>query len=151
MSPTEAERLCALSDAESVIDPSRIINQTDLQPSQAPAAPQFSTEILRNDSGISTIGLVPKDTDRTGLVNRLETIAGSQPVTDLMQIAAYPEPWGWRDAMDFAGMVLTHVPRSKIPVEAGRVEVIAIVDSVDAKTALEQTLEQSALGVSGLR
>ena len=61
---TEALRFKALTTAGRVIDAARVIDQMTVKDAAALTPPRFSIEILRNDSGISLIGLVPAATDR---------------------------------------------------------------------------------------
>lgn len=143
-SPTEAKRFDAISRVGTVVDAARIINQMDVRPTAALAAPQFSAEILRNDSGISIIGLIPAQTDREALIERLNDIAGDTPVTDLLETASYPVPRGWDDALGFAAAALSRLPRSKLSVEAGLVRITAISDSAEARAALEKELTRAA-------
>ncbi|MDU9002258.1 OmpA family protein [Sedimentitalea todarodis] len=143
-SPTEAKRFDAISRVGTVVDSARVINQMDVRPTAALAAPQFSAEILRNDSGISIIGLIPAQTDREALIKRLNAIADDTPVTDLLETASYPVPRGWNDALGFAATALSRLPRSKLSVEAGLVRITAISDSAEARDALEKELTRAA-------
>lgn len=144
MSPTEAKRFDAISRVGTVVDAARVINQMTVQPTAALAAPEFSAEILRNDSGISIIGLIPTKTDREALIERLTEIADDTPVTDLLETASYPVPRGWDDALGFAAAALSRLPRSKLSVEAGLVRITAISDSAEARDALEKELTRAA-------
>ncbi|MEY8829833.1 OmpA family protein [Sedimentitalea sp. XS_ASV28] len=148
-SPTEAKRFDAISRAGTVVDASRVINRMDVRPTAALQAPQFSAEILRNDSGVSIIGLIPAETDRADLIERLRKIAGDAPVTDLLETASYPVPRGWDDALNYAAQALQRLPRSKLSVEAGLVRITAISDSAEARQRLEKELTRAA--PAGLR
>ena len=57
IAPTEAVRFSALTTAGSVVDAARVIDNMGVAAQEALAAPKFSAEILRNDSGLSVIGL----------------------------------------------------------------------------------------------
>lgn len=142
--PTEAQRLDAVSRVATVVDSARVINEMDVTPTADLAPPKFSIEILRNDSGISVIGLIPEDTDRAGLITRLVEIADPAPVKDLLDVAAYPIPGGWNDALAFAGTALSRLPRSKLSVDAGLVRITAISDSAEEKAELEAELTRTA-------
>ena len=85
--PTEATRFRAISAAGSIVDASRIIDNMGVAESGSIAAPDFTIEILRNDSGVSLIGLIPADTDREALADRISHIAKGQRVTDLVETA----------------------------------------------------------------
>jgi OmpA-OmpF porin, OOP family len=142
--PDEAARFNALSTAGGVVDAARIIDSMRVTPSAGIVAPQFSVEILRNDSGISIIGLIPDNTGRAALIARLNQIDGTGHVSDLLQEAHYPVPRGWDDAMGFAVIALEGLARSKISASAGQVSITAIADSVEAKRALEKRLKSAA-------
>src|SRR6056297_3885089 len=66
--PSEASRFKALSVAGTVVDAARVIDQMLVEDSADIAPPRFSLEILRNDSGVSVIGLIPAATDRDALI-----------------------------------------------------------------------------------
>jgi len=138
--PDEATRFKALTAAGRVVDASRVIDQMLVEEPDDIAPPRFSVEILRNDAGISVIGLVPQSTDRSDLVTAFEAIADGGAVSDLLESAAFPAPGGWDIALDYATGALRDLPRSKVSVEAGRVEIKAMTESVEARTRLETTL-----------
>lgn len=140
----EAVRFEVLSLVGKEVDSARIIDMMQIAPGADIVAPRFSVEILRNDSGISIIGLVPANTDREALTGQLGQIGGGGPVSDLLQMAHYPVPRGWKDAMGFAVVALDKLPRSKISVTSGQVVITAISDSLAAKQALQATLNRSA-------
>lgn len=143
--PTEAARFQALSVAGRVVDAARIIDQINVAESDSATPPRFSIEILRNDGGISLIGLVPKATNRDRLIADITQLAGDDAqVSDLLDAADFPEPEGWDDALRFAVTALHYLPRSKISVEAGGVAVKAMTDSEDARRRLEVDLARRA-------
>lgn len=138
--PSEAERLRAMTRAGAVVDSGRIVDNTDVENSQQIQPPDFTLEMLRNDDGISLIGLVPMATDRAALVAGLRGAAGGAEVTDLLEAADYPAPPKWQRALDFAIETIKAMPRAKISVEPGRVSVQAITDSPAEKTRIETSL-----------
>ena len=142
--PDEATRFNALTVAAEVVDAARVIDQMHITPTADLTPPRFSAEVLRNDSGISIIGLVPAETDRADLVEELGDIVGAEKVADLLETAKYPVPEGWEDALQFAVVALKELPRAKVSVSAGQVEITAIADSRAAKTALERKLNRAA-------
>lgn len=142
--PTEARRFDAVSRVGSVVDAARIINQLDVTPTADLAPPRFSVEILRNDSGVSLIGLIPAATDREALLARLTDIADPEPVTDLLETADQMAPAGWQDALDFAVTALSRLPLSKLSVTAGLVRITAIADSAQSRDLLEAELNRAA-------
>jgi len=147
--PTEAVRFRAMSLAGGMVDASRVIDNMSVQAVQAIAAPDFAIEILRNDSGVSLIGLIPADTDRVALGAEIARMADGQAVTDLLETADYPVPADWRPAVTFAVRALGLLPRSKISVAAGQVNITAISDSLSDKRRLETELTRSV--PAGLR
>ena len=142
--PSEPTRFQAISVTGTVVDAARVIDQMEVAASTALAAPRFSAEVLRNDSGVSIIGLVPAETNRDSIVDRLTRLAKGGTVSDLLETAAYPAPDGWSDALDFSLTALAQLPRSKISVDAGQIDITAIADSPQARTKLETALRQAA-------
>lgn len=142
--PTEATRFRAISAAGGIVDASRVIDNMSVAESGNIKAPDFVIEILRNDSGVSLIGLIPADTDREQLAKRITNLAKGQPVTDLLETADYPVPETWRPALNYAVRALEMLPRSKISVSANRVAVNAISDSAAEKSRLETSLARNA-------
>lgn len=140
--PSEAERFKAISLAGGEVDAARVIDNITVASTEGLAPPRFSIEILRNDGGISLIGLIPEDTDRRALGDELARIARTGTVTDLLETGAYDMPDGWTDAFAFSLRALRLLPRSKISAEAGRVAITALADSEDQKRELEAELMQ---------
>lgn len=140
----EATRFSALSLTGTVVDAARVIDAMQVAPRDDMVAPRFSAEILRNDSGISIIGLIPVSTGREALLDQLARIDRDGQVSDLLQVANYPVPRGWDDALGFAVVALEKLPRSKISVSAGQIAITAISDSAEAKQALETGLNRAA-------
>lgn len=138
--PSEAERFRAITRAGTVVDSDRIVDNTDVENSQTIAPPEFSLEMLRNDDGISLIGLVPAVIDRGKLVEGLRAAIGGAPVVDMLETADYPSPDGWDRALDFALETVRSLPRAKISVDPGRVAVQAIADSPADKVRIETSL-----------
>ncbi|MFA3917231.1 OmpA family protein [Ruegeria hyattellae] len=145
----EATRFNALTVVGNEVEASRVIDEMEIIPTANLRAPRFSAEILRNDSGISIIGLVPATMDREGLIDQLRGIPDHGGVTDLLETADYAEPEGWSDAIDYAATALSVLPRSKISVGPDLVSVTAIADSAENKTNIEKTLTRVA--PNGLR
>ncbi|MEL7099056.1 MAG: OmpA family protein [Pseudomonadota bacterium] len=145
VAPTEAERFAALSTTGTIVDAARVIDEMQVEAVAALAAPRFSAEILRNDAGISIIGLVPASTDRAEIIDRFTAMSGAGvAVTDLIETADYPPPEGWQDALGFALTAMEALPRAKVSVSAGRVAITAITDSAEAKSQLEARLRRAA-------
>ncbi len=142
--PDEAKRFNALTVVGDEVDASRVIDEMTVAPTADIAPPHFSVEILRNDSGISIIGLIPAATDRDALVAKLSRLNDGIEVTDLLETAAHPVPEGWEDAMAYAVLALSRLPQSKVSASAGLVRVKAISNSPEAKRKLEDDLTRAA-------
>ena len=141
--PTEAVRFRAISAAGGVVDASRVIDNLSVTDSEIISPPEFAIEILRNNAGVSLIGLIPATTDREALTARIADIAEGQPVTDLLEVADYPTPPTWRDALSYSLRALEMLNKSKISVNADRVIVNAISDSPAEKRNLEIALARN--------
>jgi OOP family OmpA-OmpF porin len=141
--PTEAVRFRAISAAGGQVDASRVIDNLSVTDSAQVAPPEFAIEILRNNAGVSLIGLIPASTDRDALAARIQRIADGAPVTDLLEVGDYPEPETWRDAVNYAVRALDLLTKSKISVNADRVTVSAISDSPEEKRQLEIQLARN--------
>ncbi|MFK7940710.1 MAG: OmpA family protein [Roseovarius sp.] len=141
--PTEATRFKALSVAGTVVDAARVIDQMLVEDSAQIAPPRFSVEILRNDSGISLIGLVPASTDRDALLERIRDVSGGDELTDLLEVADYAHPETWESALTYAVNALKSLPRTKISVDASRVVITAMTDSSEEKRNVEINLARN--------
>lgn len=141
--PNEAARFRAISAAAGVVDASRVIDNMDVAATERIAPPDFAIEILRNDSGVSLIGLIPATTDRDALVRDIEDAADGQTVTDLLEVADYTPPETWSPALIYAVRALEALPRTKISVSAKAVDVSAITESEAEKATLERRLTRN--------
>lgn len=142
--PSEASRFKALSVAGTIVDAARVIDQMLVEDAQIMTPPRFSIEILRNDSGISLIGLLPASTDRDALMAGIAKATKGAPAKDLLESADYPEPETWEAALDFAVDSLSLLPRTKISVDSKRVLITAMVDSPAEKRRLETELARKS-------
>ena len=142
--PSEATRFDALSAAGRVVDAARVIDQMSVTPVADIAPPRFSAEILRSESGISVIGLIPDGADRDALTKRLGRIAGPDNVAEFLETAHHPAPEGWDAAMRFAMTALDDLPRAKISVSAEQVHVTAMTESPEARAELERRLRRAS-------
>ncbi len=143
IAPTEAVRFKALTTAGSIVDAARVIDEMEVEAQAAIAPPRFSAEVLRNDSGISIIGLIPTSTDRENAIQRFGTLTGGANVADLLEQANYPSPEGWEEAFSFAIIAISQLPNAKASIEAGRVSIIANAGSAEEKAAMENKLNRS--------
>ena len=144
VAPTEADRFRAISTAGGIVDAARVIDNMQVEATADLAPPRFSVEILRNDHGIQLIGLIPESADRARMLRNLRRLDGSPEVTDFLETAAYDTPDGWQEAASFAQYALEHLPRAKISLEAGRVSVTAMSDSIEQRNEIETTLRRRA-------
>ena len=138
--PSEAERFKALAAAGTTVEAARVIDNFTIQDSGSPVAPKFSVEILRNDTSISLIGLIPTFANNENFRNRISRIAKDLPVADFMETANYPEPDTWSSAISFALLALERLERSKISVGEDHVKISAIGDSAEQKSKLFEEL-----------
>ena len=138
--PSEAARFSAISAAGQVVDASRVIDAMAVAATAPLAAPDFEVEILRNDTGLSLIGLIPTATDRDRLQARIADAADGQPVSDFLETGDYPAPESWEDALDFALRAVQLLPQSKISVSAEQVSVTAIAASEASRREIEDKL-----------
>lgn len=142
--PNEAASFRAMTAAGTVVDASRVIDNMSVADTMGIAPPEFAIEILRNDSGVSLIGLMPASTDRDAVVARIDRIAGDLPVTDLLDVANYPTPDGWEQSLEFSLRALDMLDRAKISVSAGAVAVTANSDSDQQRGRFERELSRLA-------
>ena len=142
--PTEAMRFRALSVAGNVVDSTRLRDAMQVADHAQLADPEFKMEILRNDDGISLIGLAPTSMDKDQLLANLDALAEEDQVTNMLESADHAVPPGWDNAVSFAETALKSLPRSKISVTPGKVTVTAITDSQEQKRDLEVRLRRNA-------
>jgi OOP family OmpA-OmpF porin len=142
--PTEAARFRALSVAGTVVDATRVIDQMLVQETEGVAPPRFAIEILRNERGISLIGLVPETLDRDTLIADIAAATGGAEVTDLLETADHAPPDTWNAALDFAVQSLGDLPRTKISVSANRVAITAMAESAANRRLLETDLARKS-------
>ena len=140
--PDEAARFAAVTAAGTVVDASRVIDRVEIAAREPAEAPPFTVDILRNDDGVSLIGLIPAGDDRDTIVARAGGVG--VPVTDLLEPASYPVPETWDAALAFGLGALESLPRSKITIEAARVTVTAIAESAADKRRTERALREAA-------
>ena len=125
------------------MDAARVIDQMLVEDSADIAPPRFSLEILRNDSGISVIGLIPAATDREALIADIQAVSVGIAVADLLETADYPYPDTWEGALQYGINSLKKLPRSKISIDSERVVIKAITESPEEKRRLEVELARA--------
>jgi OmpA-OmpF porin, OOP family len=142
--PDEPARLAALRLAGGVVHSSRVRDTIQAENTAGTVAPVFRIEALRNHDQISVIGLVPLSQGEAAIVERLTAIESEMAVADMLQSADHPVPPGWEVAVDYALGVLATLPVAQVSVTAGRIEVQALVDSVETRQRLERDLRANA-------
>ena len=140
--PNEAGRYRAVSLAGRVVDGGRVIDLLEVTPTSAMTAPRFSMELLRNDDGVSAIGLVPASWDHAAVMGRIDGLVSDGEVIDMLENADFAIPDGWVDAVAFGLRALESLPRSKISIAADGVTISAIADSAAEKQRLEAELSR---------
>ncbi|MFN7222838.1 MAG: OmpA family protein [Paracoccaceae bacterium] len=138
--PNEAARFRAVNLAGTVIDSSRVRDMLDVAPAKAIEAPKFSVEMLRNDDGIQLIGLLPSGDASDALLAEAKSLRSDGAISDMLETATYPPPEGWDDAFAYGLDALKRLPRSKVSISAGRVEITAIAASAEEQRRLTTEL-----------
>lgn len=141
--PTEAARFRALAVADGMVDSARVHDLMRTRPAKKIAPPRFSIELLRNEDGISLIGLIPTATGRATVASKVAALHAPGKVSDLLETAEAPVPPGWDEALAYGLVALKEVPRSKISISAGEVTVTGISDSAAQQKAYEADLAQA--------
>ncbi|MDT2033904.1 MAG: OmpA family protein [Planktomarina sp.] len=138
--PSEARRFNALAAAGAVVEAARVIDNFTIQDKGPLIAPKFLVEILRNDTSISIIGLIPTSSGKKDLMKRISRIANNLSVADFLETADYPAPKNWSSAISFSLLALERLERSKISVGQDMVKIEAIGDSPEQKAKLRAEL-----------
>ncbi len=138
--PNEATRFRAVNLAGGAVDATRLRDALEVTPVREIEAPRFSVEMLRNDDGVSLIGLLPEAGGTEDLVNAARGLGTGLQVADMLETADFPTPEGWSPALAFGLEALRLLPQSKISVDADRVSITAISNSEDEKRKLEGQL-----------
>ena len=141
---TEAERFRALRAVAGVVDASRLIDEMQIVAAADVPPPLFSVEMLRNDDGISLIGLVPETMALNPYLDQLDQDTGGVPVADLMEGGDYPIPEGFPATFEFALGALADLPRAKISVTADRVAITAAAASEAERLRVRADLARRA-------
>jgi OOP family OmpA-OmpF porin len=140
----EATRFRALSVAGRAVDSGRLIDAMQVAETAPIEPPRFSVELLRNDDGISLVGLIPAPGNGPRLADLIAGHAPDAAITDMMETTALPAPPGWDKAVAFGLIALDRLPRSKISIAADRVAITAIGNSAAEKRRLEAELARLA-------
>lgn len=141
--PDEGARLRAITQAGGAVGSGRIVDQIEVTRRDPAAAPDFRIELLRSDTGLSMIGLIPVSADRRNLAKLLADGAGQPAVTDLLETADYPAPPGWEAALAFGMSAIQSTARAKVSITPGSVSVTALADNPRDKARLETDLARA--------
>jgi OOP family OmpA-OmpF porin len=141
--PSEVDRFRAMTQAGSAVDPSRVVDRMTVASADKMTPPDFKVELLRNDQGISLIGLVPASTDRAGLLRVLRDETAAPNVTDLLETADYAVPDQWDAALQYGLRAAQMAARAKISIQPGSVTISALADSAAEKGRLESALRRA--------
>ena len=141
--PSEVDRFRAMTQAGSAVDPSRVVDRMTVASTDKMTPPDFKVELLRNDQGISLIGLVPASTDRAGLLRGLRDETAAPNVTDLLETADYAVPDQWDAALQYGLRAAQMAARAKISIQPGGVTISALADSAAEKGRLESALRRA--------
>ena len=141
--PSEVDRFRAMTQAGSAVDPSRVVDRMTVASADKMTPPDFKVELLRNDQGISLIGLVPASTDRAGLLRVLRDETAAPNVTDLLETADHAVPDQWDAALQYGLRAAQMAARAKISIQPGGVTISALADSAAEKGRLESALRRA--------
>ncbi|EKE43714.1 OmpA domain protein [Oceaniovalibus guishaninsula JLT2003] len=142
--PDEATRFRAVTSASRAVDAERIVDAMGVEVREPVAPPRFSVEVLRAESGITLIGLVPVETDREALLRDIQDASPGTEITDLLEVASYPVPPRWESALAFGIDALGRLPRAKVSISADKVAVTTMADSDRARERLIRDLKSDA-------
>ncbi|SHI59346.1 OmpA-OmpF porin, OOP family [Palleronia salina] len=142
--PDEAARFRALSVAGNIVDAARVDDLMAVEKRDTVEAPTFSIEILRQPDEITLIGLVPQDMDRQALIERVARAAFETRITDLLEVASFPAPPTWSDAVDYGIESLEGLTSAKVSIGEASVSLTTLADSAAARDRLERDLDRAA-------
>ncbi|MEM6608193.1 MAG: OmpA family protein [Pseudomonadota bacterium] len=140
--PDEAARFLAISRAVSLVDGDRIVDRLDVVDPASFTAPSFALEMLRNDDGISLIGLVP-EAGSFAFATEVPDFADGAEVVQMVETANYPVPDNWNAAVEYGLRALRTLPRAKVSVTEGRVDVEAVSRSPEERAQFVTMLERA--------
>ncbi len=139
--PDEAARLRAAEILRKIVDPRRVRDKTTLAAADPLAPPPFALELLRNETEVSLIGLAPEVAGSAAVAKALVNAGLDSHVTEMIETVAQSAPQGWPKALNFGLEALAQLPRAKITVTPGRVEISAVAEDEAARAELEKQLQ----------
>lgn len=92
LAPNEAARFKLLKSLGKFVEPTRIRDEITILDAENIKPPKFSLEALRNEDRISLIGLIPKKSGRTNILNSISGISKEIKITDMLEEVDYPMP-----------------------------------------------------------
>jgi len=141
--PDEASQLAAQRSAGHVVDPARVVNVLAVEKAEEVIAPDFSIEILQNESGISLFGLIPTSWDRDGFISSIRAANRGVDISDLLEQADYAIPENWAATTRFGLSAISELSRSKVSLSATSIRVNGLADSKSERTEIERKLTRS--------
>ncbi len=138
--PDEATRHRALRLAGMAVTSALVVDEMDVESAKDIAPQNYFAEFLRRDGEVLVIGAVPASLDRNEMAAALARLTDGGAVRDLLTSGDHPVPQGWTDAFGFSIRALELLEWSRIAVQAGRVEIRAIAESVGGKSEFEAGL-----------
>ena len=140
LAPNEAARFKLLKSLGRFVEPTRIRDEITILEAENIKPPKFSLEALRNEDRISLIGLIPKNSGRTNILNSISGISKRIKITDMLEEVDYPMPAAWKKTLAFGLDSLSRLQRSKISITGNSVIVSAITESQKERAQLEREL-----------
>lgn len=142
--PDETSRVKVVEIARAVVSGRRIEDATTVAAVAPLPPPPFALELLRNETDVSLIGLVPDSGGRAVIRAALGAGGLAEHVTDMLETAAEPAPDGWQAALGYGLSALADLPRAKVSVAPGEVKIAAVAESDAARQELETRLRRAA-------
>ncbi|MEM8979465.1 MAG: OmpA family protein [Pseudomonadota bacterium] len=142
--PDEAARFEAARAVGRVVDAARIIDETDVETKGVDLTPAFSIELLRTETGISMIGLVPANTDRAGIARQLSASLNEGKVSDFLETADYEPPSTWEASVRYGLEAITELNRAKVSISADAVAINATANTPSEKAKIESQYVRGA-------
>ncbi|MDG2403478.1 MAG: hypothetical protein P8M25_00530, partial [Paracoccaceae bacterium] len=138
--PSEAALFSVVNLTTSLVSGYRIANEITVAKTEPLLSPAFSLVLLSNNTGLSLVGLVPKEANQSFLLTRLRAQFTNLKITNFLEIADYPTPDGWHVAQEFAIKALSLMPNALISMTPQRIEIKSITKSEATKKSLQKHL-----------
>lgn len=122
---SEADRFYAITSASKVVDAARVIDQIAIVDAASLTPTDYALELLRNQSGVTIVGLIPASLDKNALLARLAEATGGAEVHPLLDQANHVVDPLWLDALDFGIRAIAAYPRAKVSIRTDMVSLQA--------------------------